>query len=240
MASDWSGFKGGQNFSIPLHDNDQQYRTITTGLAKVQPDHCSPGYADWLTSIADPSLPSVSYPDHVTCHSVNGCMLSQGANRTYHIGVGEYLLETQMSSTLGFCSAFNVKLVCSGGAETSSPTESDPLGFTVDAETGAITGTPQRVRDGYKMRLRAVDAVEMRTDVAAWSFNVQEAPTFSINHSTGWTAQTNGTLKGKYHVGETHLLPKPSLEKPSCCSILLVTTLTRSCIYFQLTRRKVM
>ena len=35
MASDWSGFQGGQNFSVPLHDNDQQCRSITTGLVKI-------------------------------------------------------------------------------------------------------------------------------------------------------------------------------------------------------------
>ena len=93
------------------------------------------------------------------------------------------------------------------------PTESDPLGFAVDAKTGSITGTPQRVRDGHKMRLRAVDAAEMRTDVAVWSFSVKEAPTFSLNPSTGWTAQTNGKLASKHHMAETHLLSKPSLGK---------------------------
>ena len=62
----------------------------------------------------------------------------------------------------GSCSNFNVKMVCNGGAETALPQDSDPRGFSVDASTGAITGTPQRPTkpsgEPYRMRLRAVDA----------------------------------------------------------------------------------
>ena len=132
--SNWSWSKDGQNFSVPLHDNNRQYRTITTGLVKVQPDQCGEGLANGARGIADPTF-DASFPTmlaNATCQSVNGCALSQGANRTYNIGVGKYFLETQMTTFLGACSDFNVKLVCSGGAKTASPTDSDPLGFSVD------------------------------------------------------------------------------------------------------------
>ena len=55
------------------------------------------------------------------------------------------------------------------------------MGFAVDAQTGAITGTPQKVRDGYVMRLRAVDADSMQTTVANWTFDVNETGVFAIN-----------------------------------------------------------
>ena len=110
------------------------------------------------------------------------------------------------------CDNFHVKMLCSGGAETASPADSDPLGFSVDAKTGAITGTPQRVRDGYKMRLRAVDADDTRTTVAEWTFDVESPPVFALNPSANWSATTDGTLATKYHVSETHLLRKPRVQ----------------------------
>jgi serine/threonine protein kinase len=114
------------------------------------------------------------------------------------------------------CAPSNVKMLCSGGGETTSPEKSDPLGFLINTKTGAITGTPERVRDGYKMRLRAVDAAGDRTTVADWTFNVEEPPTFALkqpNKTTGgaWLMETDGKLKSKYHIDETHLLPKPRL-----------------------------
>ena len=209
MASDYKGFRGGQNYSVPLHDNDRPYRTVTTGLVKVQPDRCGLGFVANFNSYRDPAWPKV--PDNATCASVNGCMLSQGANRTYPIAVGEYFLETQMSSILGVCSDFNVKMVCSGGAETASPADSDPLGFSVDTKTGAITGTPERVHNGYRMRLRAVDAAKVRADVAEFIFDVERPPAFSLNPFAGWSAGIDGSLASKYHVGQAYILPRPSL-----------------------------
>ena len=103
---------------------------------------------------------------------------------------------------------------CSGGAETAAPSNSDPQGFSVDAKTGAITGTPKVARGGYtyKMRLRAVDAAEVRTTVANWEFNVRSPPAFELNPSAGWSMETDGKLASKYHVAETHLLPKPRVK----------------------------
>ena len=109
------------------------------------------------------------------------------------------------------CNDFNIKMSCSGGADTTSPVDSDPLGFSVNTKTGAITGTPQRVRDGYQMRLRAVDAADKRATVAAWTFDVKEPPAFGLNASAGWSMETDGKLANKYHVDETHLLPNPRL-----------------------------
>ena len=110
------------------------------------------------------------------------------------------------------CDSFNVKMECSGGAETSSPTDSDPLGFTVDVKTGAIYGTPQRARDGYRMRLRAVDAADVRTTVADWTFDVKTPPAFSLQPAANWLMESDGMLMSKYHVAETHLLPKPRVK----------------------------
>ena len=101
---------------------------------------------------------------------------------------------------------------CSGGAATLSPADSDPLGFSVDPKTGAITGTPQRVRDGYQMRLRAVDADNAQITVANWSFNVKHTPAFSLRKAAGWDAdEPVDRLADKYHVNETHLLARPRL-----------------------------
>ena len=38
MTSDWDGFKRNQWFEVPLHENDQQYGTLRTGLINIQPD----------------------------------------------------------------------------------------------------------------------------------------------------------------------------------------------------------
>ena len=75
MAPDWSGFRGGQNFSVPLHDKDRQYRNVTTGLVKVQPDNLGRGFVSFMKSISDPNLPNVSYPDHASWEGFNGCAL---------------------------------------------------------------------------------------------------------------------------------------------------------------------
>ena len=200
---------------MPLHDSNQQYDTVSTGLVKVQPDRVNKGLVDWVNTLNDPDLPQLSHPNHADCYTVNGCPLSQGAHRTYYLGeVGDYFLETSGATLQQAGDNFNVKMECSGGAKTASPAESDPLGFSVNAKTGDVSGTPKRVRGGspYRMRLRAVDAAEARTTVAEWMFNVKQPPAFATHHSTGWNAATDGKLAIKCHVGETHLLPKPQLN----------------------------
>ena len=211
MTSGSGGFKRGQFFEVPLHENNQQYGTCRTGLIRVQPDILGETLVGWINQFKDPDYPELRYPDHATFNSVNGCPLSQSANRTYFLQSGSYILET-LGSFLR-CSHFNVKMTCSGGAESASPSDSDPLGFSVNAKTGGITGTPRRVRDGYRMRLRAVDAAEVRTTVAEWIFNVVKPPAFRVNPSAAWAMESDGKLAGKYHVNETHLLPKPRLER---------------------------
>ena len=215
MTPDWDGFKAGLEFEVPLHDNNQQYSTVVTGLIKVQTDTASPGLTDWITRYADPDLPTMRFPDTADSNAINGCPLSLGAHRTYFLDEGDYFLETQGASIETSCSHFNVKMLCSGGAVTASSADSDPLGFSVDAKTGAITGTPERARVGspYRMRLRAVDAADQRATVNEWSFTVANASTFSLNPLARWGAQTlgQGRLQPEYHVGETHLLPKPAV-----------------------------
>lgn len=78
MAPDRKSFRRGQNFSVPLHNKDQQYRTVTTGLVKVQPDNVGPGLAAYYKALSDPDLPNVSYPDHSDWPGYNGCPLRRG------------------------------------------------------------------------------------------------------------------------------------------------------------------
>ena len=50
----------------------------------------------------------------------------------------------------------------------------------------------------------------MRATVAEWGFDVKPSPQFSLN-SSAWSLETDGKLKSKYHVAETHLLDRPRL-----------------------------
>ena len=110
MTSDWKGFKAGQLFQVPLHDNNQQYATVSTGLVQIQPDHCSNETVAWINRYADPDLPPLIYPKHSVCNGVNGCPLSIGAHRTFHIEQpGEYFLETMAGSAFQACDNFNVR-----------------------------------------------------------------------------------------------------------------------------------
>ena len=109
MTSDWDGFKSGQLFEVPLHENDLQYRTVTTGLVKVESDSVCPSVIDdAVIIINDPDLPRFYLPDHANMNTVNGCPLSMSAHRTYHLLAGEYFLETQGATVVQVCDNFNV------------------------------------------------------------------------------------------------------------------------------------
>ena len=43
MSSFTRRFEGGKLYEVPLHDNNVQYRTVSTGLVEIQPDFTSPG-----------------------------------------------------------------------------------------------------------------------------------------------------------------------------------------------------
>lgn len=205
-------FEGGKLYKVPLHDNNVQYRTVSTGLVEIQPDFTAAGYEDFLNAPgrADPLYPMLKGPASEV--AANGCPMSNSVHRTYYIGdVGDYILESQSSFATDGCGNFNIKMLCSDGADTASPADNDPLGFSVDVKTGEITGTPKKVRKGYKMQLRAVDAADRRTDVADWTFDVEDPPAFALNPAAEWNAETNGSLANKYHIGETHLLPSPAV-----------------------------
>lgn len=62
------------------------------------------------------------------------------------------------------------------------------------------------------MRLRAVDAADNRATISEWTFDVKEPPAFALNPSAKWSPRTDGALARKYHVAETHLLPKPRVK----------------------------
>jgi serine/threonine protein kinase len=195
-----------------LFDNDKEYRTVNVGgLVQVQPDIFGHG---WSAFVSSPARVDLNFPvAHANSSnpSIGGCPFALGALRTYFLNEGDYIVETHTGIYTAGCAPFNLKMRCSGGAESVSPEESDPLGFSVNKDTGAITGTPERVRDGYKMRLRAVDAIGTRSDVVDWTFNVEEPPTFALNEASGWSMETDGKLNSKYHIDETHLLSKPRL-----------------------------
>ena len=212
MTKNWT-IMGGQHFEVPLHANDEEYTKVTTGLVRVQPARMGKGFVDWLNGFRDKAFPPVVYPEHATMWAANGCPYSFGAHRTYNISqLGEYFLETQTASPMFTCDNFNIKMTCSNGAQAASPADTDPLGFSVDPETGAITGTPVNVGKGYRMHLRAVDADDVRTTVANWTFDVETPDAFKLNPSAEWSMKTDGKLARKYHVNETHLLPKPSVS----------------------------
>ena len=210
-----NSFKRGHLYEVPLHNNDREYATVSTGLVKIQQDRLNEGFANFYhdQNWDDDSLPPMSWPDHINTVAVNGCPLSISAHRTYFIGeVGEYFLQTTTAAFGHTCNNFNVKMTCSGGAETAAPADSDPLGFSVDVNTGAIMGTPEKVRDGYRMRLRAVDAADERSTVAEWKFDVREPPVFDLRRTANWSTAMDGKLAPKYHIAETHLLSKPRLK----------------------------
>lgn len=230
-SSDGLVWEDARVFEVPLHDNNEQYTTVSTRLQEMYPEHAGPGLVDWLGAggrMVQWERP-VTHSRAVNSRSraansragglgaVNGCPLSSSVHRTffdsnpapahatiaptfgavphgaqpdraclrrgtgsrgkhpnppsvtlavyldsgtYHIeSAGEYFLATLGSDWSSSCNNFDVSLFCSGGAATTSPADSDPQGFTVNVETGAITATPQKVRDGYRMRLRAVRAL---------------------------------------------------------------------------------
>ena len=143
---------------------------MSTGLVRVLPAGMTgKSFSAWInTQQEDPDLPLMRYPDTYSV-GINGCPLSQGAHRTYYLEAGDYFLNTMTASYIQKCDNFNVKMTCSDGGETASPADSNPLGFSVDANTGAIIGVPERPRNGspYKMRLRAVDAANVRKQLPA-------------------------------------------------------------------------
>lgn len=66
MTSDWDGFKRNQSFEVPLHDNDQQYRTISTGLVQIQPDRFGQGFIDFITPSYVEGFPPMSLPGNAS------------------------------------------------------------------------------------------------------------------------------------------------------------------------------
>ena len=94
MTNDRAGFKSNLSYSVPLHDNDQHYRDVRTGLILVQPDVAGRGFVNFLLNVSNRSkarlgLPDLEYQNHASWTSVNGCSLSQSVNRTYFLGAGE-------------------------------------------------------------------------------------------------------------------------------------------------------
>ena len=63
------GFKQGQLYEVPLHDNDRQYTTVTTGLVKVQPDRLGEPLVEWANTGGRfiPDLPAVTYVEQARC-----------------------------------------------------------------------------------------------------------------------------------------------------------------------------
>ena len=54
----------------------------------------------------------MSYPDHATFSGINGCPLSIGANRTYCLPEGAYILETVGADLQVGCDNFIARMLC--------------------------------------------------------------------------------------------------------------------------------
>ena len=76
MTSDWKGFEGGHLFEVPLHDNNQQYRNISTGLVKIQPSEVPQSFLDFLAPYNDPAFPPMTKPGNASYVAINGCPLA--------------------------------------------------------------------------------------------------------------------------------------------------------------------
>ena len=74
-------FKSGQLFDVPLHDNNQPYRTISTGLIRIQTDISGVGLADafgrrgryqpaFPRVVASTSQPAYVSPQRCCCRCV--------------------------------------------------------------------------------------------------------------------------------------------------------------------------
>ena len=100
-----------REYLVPLHDYDTQYKTISTGLVRVQPEGLSKAYIAWQqTQLNDTDYPPVVYPTHATWLAVNGCPLSVGANRTYFVEEpGDYFLESAGATFDGGCGYINIR-----------------------------------------------------------------------------------------------------------------------------------
>ena len=70
MTSDWDGFKHNQLFEVPLHDNDKQYATVSTGLIRVTSDVCGADLVEWMNSFHDKND---RIHEEMHCPSMNGC-----------------------------------------------------------------------------------------------------------------------------------------------------------------------
>ena len=88
MAANFT-FQAGLHFEVPLHNNDKQYRTVSTGLVPFQNDLISPGFVAWHNNPA--RQPLADYPPmnftlkNNAFGAVNGCPLGHGAREPQFI-----------------------------------------------------------------------------------------------------------------------------------------------------------
>ena len=106
-----SAEKARREYLVPLHDYDTQYKTMSTGLVRFQPEGIAEGHVAFMkAALNDTDYPPMVYPTHATFHAVNGCPSSQGAHRTYFMAEpGHYFLETAGATFDGGCGFFNIR-----------------------------------------------------------------------------------------------------------------------------------
>eukprot|EP00038_Savillea_parva_P002316 m.113215 g.113215 ORF g.113215 m.113215 type:complete len:1574 (-) comp10796_c0_seq1:73-4794(-) len=144
-----------------------------------------------------------------------GCELSASARRTVYLDIGLYDLRVRgnpfQNDTGG---VYLVQMECHGNATTLS-TQRDPGGFSVEAETGAVSGSPQTVGSSYRMRLSAVDRQGARAPIVEWNFNVSERLFDTVDGwvTTGYDASRN--ILPRYHVDEFHEIHPPTISQTS-------------------------
>ena len=142
----------------------------------------------------------------------SGCELSQSVNRTIELDPGEYVVSVRSAAyAIDGGGIYYVGMECLEGAEAEAPRDSgDPGGIAVDAETGAISGAPERTGTNITMRLLARDALGKRAEVARWAFDVVDPKFDTISGWDKTTLDTNRRVTDKYHFDELHSIDGPA------------------------------
>ena len=74
--------KGGRLYEVPLHNNDQQYGTVQSGLIMIQQDQYSNKTVNYFNQPARvvPNMPPMVFPGKAKLMTKNGCPLSMSTS----------------------------------------------------------------------------------------------------------------------------------------------------------------
>ena len=142
------------------------YDTVNSTLSP------NPMYPLWDPHYAetDPA-PETRIPWH------HGCKLSPSALRTVYLEPGQYILAVRghmWNDDPG--GDYALSMACHGAAAATSKEHNDPGGFSVEPQTGVVTGTPQRTGAYRAINLVASYSSGHGIRVAQFTFNVTDQP----------------------------------------------------------------